>query len=213
MNFGTFLIQLFADGEVALPSPGQLSAQELADGDAVLREHEAIWRLDQPAPMPDFDITAGRWGAVRIFRACQFVLYRDVDAGAIEEELAPAYPGEITPEVSYSVDLTFRYLPQLVHFARTASAHDPLVDQLQQWGREWPLSSVGMSGLEDLLSDVVLTHPGLRRQYADRVIALNDQARLSEPRVQAEINEMLGIYPDLAPQIAKKITSLTPTTT
>lgn len=212
MNFATFLIQLFADGDVALPSPALLSPTELTAGDEVLREHEALWRLDQPAPIPAFDIVAGRWAAVRFFRACQFAIYRDVDAGGIDEELATAYPAAITPEVVYSVDLTLRYLPQLVNFARSASATDPLVERLQIWGQEWPLSSVGMSGLAELASDVVLAHPGLRRQYADRIVAANDQTRLSDPRVQIEIREMLGIYPELAPRIAAKIPNFTPAT-
>ncbi|MCC9607995.1 hypothetical protein LOC68_02215 [Blastopirellula sp. JC732] len=209
MKFGSFLIQLFAEGDVAFPPLGAMTERELLEGDAVLTEHEALWRLDQPAPTPSFDLTAGRWGAVRLFRACQFVLYREADAAAIEEELAPPYPGPLTPAVCYSVDLTFRYLPQLINFARSASPDDPLVARLQIWGAEWPLSSVGMANLEELPIDVLIDHPGLRRQYVDRIIAIGDLARLDDPRVQAAIGQALGMYPELAPRIAQKIPAFT----
>ena len=74
------------------------------------------------------------------------LVFRDEPAAAIAEALGPPCPAPITPSTHYSVDLVFRFLPEVVIFARSAAAHDPLVEHLERFAREWPLSSVGMPG-------------------------------------------------------------------
>ena len=43
----------------------------------------------------------------------------------------------------YFVDLTFRYLPDLLQLAKGLAPGDALVAQLKATARQWPLSLVG----------------------------------------------------------------------
>lgn len=208
MDYCHFLHGLLGEGRVVLPLPGPLPEELLGEGDAILAEYQQVARNDLPEPMPTFDVVAARWGAVRMFRACQFAIYRDVDEGAIAEELAPEFPCEITPAVCYSVDLTFRFLSDLEKFARSASEKDPLVDCLRQWASDWPLSSVGMAEVEEVKLEGFIEHPGLRQLYVDRIITAADTSRLIDPRVRDQALSHLGMYPELAPPVAAACTQL-----
>jgi hypothetical protein len=69
----------------------------------------------------------------------------------------------------------------------------------------WPLSAVGIAGLEKLNLYSFIDHPGLRRLYADRIIAAGDTLRLGDPRMDDFLRADLGIHHQLAPAIAAKL--------
>ena len=128
-------------------------------------------------------------------------------AAALEEELNDLPLSVASPETHYSVDLVFHYLPDLMRFARSAAAADPLVEHLRRWARKWPLSSVGIEGVDDVSIDGFADSPGLMRLYADRVIAAGDTSRLSDPRVRQAVGGALGMYEDLGGRMAAALSS------
>jgi hypothetical protein len=119
--------------------------------------------------------------------------------------LAAACPPGDPQSVHYSVDLTFRYLPDLYKLARSASQQDVLLTHLARWAVDWPLSSVGMAGVEPVELDDWVNDPCLLGLYVDRVIARNDVSRLGDRRVREAVEQALGLFPDLAPKIARAI--------
>jgi hypothetical protein len=143
------------------------------------------------------------WGLRILIDSCRFLVYRDIEAETIAESLGRPCPAAPAPDVCYSADLFLRYLPDLVRLARAAGEADTLVDHLLRLAREWPLSSVGIAGVEANADHVeaLMRHPSLRQLYIDRMIDRRDVTRLGPPSVRAALQATLGNYPELAPEL------------
>jgi hypothetical protein len=202
MTYCRFLENLFGQGRALVAAPGPIAAEQLQAGDALLAQYEQVWRQNLPEPVPRFDPAAGRWAALWIYRACQFAVYRDVDADQFTRSLGGRCSGKVTAEVCYSVDLTFRFLPDLEKFVRSAAEADPLLDCLRTQARQWPLSSVGMSDIGDVSVDRFAGHPSLMQLYADRIITAVDTPRAADPRIRRQLESSVGMFPQLAPRFA-----------
>lgn len=149
---------------------------------------------------PVLVIEAAAWAASRLYRCAQFLVYREIGPDIVEAEFAQACPAP-SPEVCYSVDLAFCFLPDLIALARGISPEDPLTLGLTDLARRWPLSSVGVRGIGEDLGDLgFLDDPSLRRLYADRIIERGDVERLREWRAAEAVREALGAFPRLASQ-------------
>jgi len=205
MGYAGFLSSLLSEGRVTVPPLGPLTDEQLHAGDAVLSDFERHWRLDMPGRAPPFSVPAAQWAGTRFYHACQFTLYRDADEKLLEHVLGTPWDGDRTLKVHYSVDIVFRYLGDLLKFARSAAEKDPLIDYLRRWCREWPLSSVGVAGLGEVAIDGLAESPTLMRLYADRVIAVGDVSRLADTRAREAVRAALGIHEDLAPGLCKAL--------
>ena len=69
----------------------------------------------------------------------------------------------------------------------------------------WPLSSVGINGLDNLRLESFADDSALLRLYADRIMAAGDASRLGDPRVDDLLRADLGLHHELAPAIAAKL--------
>jgi hypothetical protein len=205
MSFSDFLQELFAEGRVVVGKPDALSDEELQAGERVLREQEEIWRLELPAGAPSYCSEAAVWAASRFYAACQIAVFRDVGDDAIVE-LTKAEPVDWQrADVHYSVDLTFRFLPDLVRIAHSAAADDPLVGALRTWCRRWPLSSVGVADICEIELGPIVESTSLMQLYVDRIIAQEDVGRLASPPVREAVRRSLGMYPELAPKFRQML--------
>lgn len=216
MGLAPFLSALFADGRVHVaagdPVPSKTKPTELepADGlpaegdrvDAELLAFERDRRDDLPATPPAVELAAARYGAVMLYRACQFLVFRDVDPETIQRELSRSIDGSVTPLTHYSVDLTLRYLPDVVRLACGESKEDPLVTELTRLAGQWPLSAVGISGAEVGDVTAIVSDPCLLRLYVDRIIARQDLGRLGNEQVRAAAAQAIGAFPQLAPAVS-----------
>ena len=198
MAYSEFLITLLEDGRVTVPEFSPLADDDIAAGDAVIADYERLYRLEMPGPAPRLIGTAGRWAGTHFFRACQFLVYRDISEEVLTKELSVPYREPATPGVHYSVDLIFRFLPDLVRRAAAAAEHDPLVACLDRWASRWPLSAVGLAGADVAKIREFEENDCLMRLYADRVIATNDKTSLSHAGVREHVRAALGMFPELA---------------
>ena len=197
----SFLEQLFGSGKVLLSTARPLAAAETEAID-ILRAEEVLRRADFPGEAPVFELDAGYWAARIFYRACQFFASRDLPVDSIRVDLAESCPNDASlPGVIYSVDLTFRYLPDLHRLARGVASADPLVEELERLARAWPLSGVGIL-FEEVPPDVclgpVLSHSGLLETYVDRALASGQQRLLENPQVRSSAQSALGAYADAA---------------
>jgi hypothetical protein len=199
-----FLQSLMAGGVACVLAPGE--PPDDLEWDVALEVVEASWRLHVPAPVPPFDPATGRWAARLLYRACQFLLWRDAGAEMVKKALSlspPACPDEASR--LYSADLCLRYLTSLLKHAERLSPDDVLVHELRRLAREWPLSSAGIPGLEpapDL--SVLMRHSGLRCLYTERLIAAGNPQLSADPAAANAVREALGAHPELAPGFAVK---------
>ncbi len=209
-NMTVWLAALVDSGHVHVPLPAAVLPDELRAVRQMIVQMEQVWRLDMPLEPPDLDLDAATWAAGMLYRACQFFVFREIGEDAVRktlEEKCPSLKGGTTasPEIVYSVDLLFRFLPDLIALARGIAQNDPLVVGLMDLARDWPMSSVGVRGLLELDIEGIVEHPALRRMYADRIIERADVSRLSNDDAVEAVREALGDHPGLAPALVSAL--------
>jgi hypothetical protein len=205
MGLSAFFRALVDTGRVGVdPYRPTIPRDEWTETDSLLREYDATRRRDFPGDAPPLVVDVAWWATEQFYRACQFAVYRDLDAQALTAVLSVDCPAAEPAARHYTVDLVYRFLPDLLRLAKSAAEADPLCDRLREWAAQWPLSSVGAGGIKQIDPEalaVVCEHPGLLRVYVDRILATGDVSRLAEPRVRAAVQVALGMHGELAPTI------------
>lgn len=165
-------------------------------------------RLEAAFEAPKLDFDSAIWAARLMFRVCQFLVDRALPASQVESDLSEPCPGKPSPEQAWSIDLTFRRLPELTQRAVQVAEADPLVQQLLKLAWNWPLSSVGIpldvpenGPVPDLTA--ILASRSLKMLYVDRILETGDTSRLHDPEIRAAVADAIGGHPELAPEFAK----------
>ena len=207
MSLDLFLAALFDHGRVTVPAPGaDEGPEELAAAGRLLDGFEADWRLEFPSTAPRWDAAAGLYAARLLYRGAQGAVFREIGAEALRAGFDLPEPEDAgSASTHYSVDVAFRFLPPLARMAAGASADDPLVTLLEDLGRRWPLSSVGMPGVAPASIEPVAGHPGLLRLYVDRILAAGDVDRLDDPRVADAVRLAIGHHHELSPTLSRAL--------
>ena len=141
-----FLTQLWETGRVRVPDLGltHIPKAEREPGWARLQQLARSDRKNLPGTPPQLARPAAEWAAVMTYRACSFLVHRSHAAHDMQKALSLPCPQSPNPDSCYSVDLTFRFLPDLHRMAVAISPSDPLTKIVTDWARDWPLSSVGI---------------------------------------------------------------------
>jgi hypothetical protein len=203
VTLSQFLESLFDNGRVSMSAPRPPDNDELSAADKTLAAFEEEYRLELPGEAPRFDPAAGRWAAVSIFFACGFVAYRSAGEEMIAAAFSTPAPSGDPAGVHYSVDLTMRFLPDLMLLARSEAVNDPLLGYLRGWAADWPLSSVGMPGVVPGSIEAIANHPCLLGIYRDRIIARKDFSRCTDPRVDEAVKQAQGEKIDIEARVAR----------
>ena len=206
MSLESFLTAIRDGAPVTVPPDGPVDGQERAPASDVLATFDLLARTELAFDAPCFVPEVARWAAERLYRACQFLVYREVEAEEVREGCAVPCPTASTAaatsaDVCYSADVILRYLPDIFGLARGIAREDPLIEGLLNLARRWPLSSVGMPDVGAVDVSAFIGHAGLRRLYADRIIERNDRSRLDGGIVDAALREAIGGFPGLAPSL------------
>ena len=210
MSIASFLTSIRDGSAVTVPLGGPVDEREQAAVSDMLATFDFVARTELAFGAPRFVPEVARWAAERLYCACQFLVYREVEADEVGAGLAAPCPaGAISPEVCYSADVILRYLPDIFALARGIAREDPLIDGLRMLARGWPLSSVGMPEVGEVDVSAFIGHAGLRRLYADRIIERNDRSRLGDAVVDAAVREAIGGFPALAPSMCAALAPVT----
>lgn len=195
-DLARFLDALADDGQVRVSREAPNAGGQ--DAELALRAWDQTVRTDWPGTAPALEVEVALCTANVLYRACQLLVYRDSPAELVQQAFAAPLARRRDARTAYAVDLTLRFLPSLFGMARAASPGDPLTAALLELGGQWPLSSVGMPGVEPGAIDAILADPGLRQVYVDRIIERGDASRLNDPRVALAVRETIGDHPALA---------------
>jgi len=182
---------------------------------AALLEWDASARLDLAGDVPAIDWPAAEWATVQFYGACQLLVGRDVPALVVHRVLEHPCPAARGPATDFSVDLIFRFLPELYVRARQLAPADALVTALEAWSDTWTLSSVGIPLKPAAGNPAIDSFAGsapLWRLYLDRVAARHAADRWRDSRVAAQLRADLGAFPELAPAIASALALSLPST-
>ncbi len=168
--------RLVALHPVATP---ETSSDAIADW---LSKAEAEYREQLPSVPPALNLPIAVWATQQFYRDAQLMVYRELGEEFIVTglETEPAdfaiSIGEVNaPEIAsihYSVDLLFRFLPDLERLAKAASPADPLLKQIEAWAERWPLSSARMKPQAEIQEKLepILRDRCLRIMYIERVL-------------------------------------------
>jgi hypothetical protein len=211
MSLASFLSSLREHGRPKVPPPVRAETPaELGQAAAILAEMEREARLEAPGDPPAYAPDLGLWAALTLYRASQAFVHRELGSDDVHRLLSAAPPIAQDPaSAAWSADLALRWLPDLVACARGVSEDDPLVLRLLALARDWPLSSVGVRGLDRLAPGAAAEHPTLLRLYIDRILDRRDASRLADPRVAEAARVAIGAHPELAPEIAAALAAET----
>jgi hypothetical protein len=198
-----YVQSLLESGRVKVP-PEEAAPTDL---EAAVAELDRATRPDMAYDAPALSVPVAVWALALLHRASQALVFREIEAEAVRQALATPCPQPPSPSVCYSADLALRYLPDLSSLASGIAPDDPLVAGLITLGRAWPLSSVGITGLDDVDPSAFIDDPSLRQLYVDRIIERGDAARLSHPVVRSAVREAVGAFPDLAPKLAAALSA------
>lgn len=197
-----FVRDLFRGRPISVGPPTLLDGLDLDETLDELQSFEADWQLELPGNPPRFVPDAALWSAKSLYTASSLLIHRDSDANQISQLLSDPPPDRTKVESHYAVDLTMRFLNDLVRLARSAACNDPLVDHLMDWARTWPLSSVGIEEVQDVDIEPLRTSPTVMRLYIDRIVALNDTNRINAPDLRDLAAASIGDFPELNSQVA-----------
>jgi hypothetical protein len=114
--------------------------------------------------------------------------------------------------ICFSADIVFRFLPSLMELVLRISPSGSLHSFLLDLAGRWPLSSVGISGVQPALRalEAIAGHPALATLYADRVLLSSDVSRLGSTWLDARIRDAAGAYPDLLPPDIRAALEISP---
>jgi hypothetical protein len=163
--FAAWLARVLTHGESVQDAPPELAGADRPAVLAALRLAFAMHALDVGGPLLPFDPAAAEWAAVTLARACWRL-------AAGDEESLPLAPGPKagTPAAALSADVCLRFLPAVLRRARLRDLDGPLVTELGNVLRRWPLTGV-LADIEEgpTVPTTLDNHPGLLMLYAERL--------------------------------------------
>ncbi len=209
-----FVKSLFEGGELTVARPKLENVDRFLGVDGLLRDYlesiESTWRLQCPGTPPKFIAELAEQALASLELFCQAIIFRDFETEQLKSILSTLLNVDsqsyTEPSVHYSVDVSYRFLPQIAERASRLAPNDPLLVLLEQQLRRWPLSSVGAVAVE-LEIPVAIRHPSLWQMYIDRIITHEDKVRLNDPMVKQSVETALGPHHFLAPSIARIVSA------
>ncbi|MFO1007295.1 MAG: hypothetical protein U0929_15145 [Planctomycetaceae bacterium] len=203
-----FFEQLFAQGAVRVDGAELLREEEVESAVEWIIQADLQTREHWPAAPPDVDRRALTWATHQFFTAAQLTVYRQLGPVEIERRLEPEFSvRNDDASMAYSVDVVFRYLPDLFRIVKGMNPDDPLLAVLRRWGERWPLSSVGIVGLSEINIEPILTNRCLSLMYVDRIVEAEATDRLDHPQVRELVREAIGAFPELSPNLYRWMTT------
>jgi len=203
-----FVEQLLLDGLVRIEDDQPATKEDVHDAARWVMQQEPSLRDDLAYAPPVVEIDSLAWAVRQAYAAAQLAVFRQLGPDEIPLRISDAGPSEsVTASMVYSVDLVFRFLPDLVRIVKAMNPDDPLLSRLLEWSTQWPLSSVGIPDVSAFAIEPILQDRCLSMMYADRIIRAEATDRLHDPRVRELVAGMIGPFPELSPKLHSVITN------
>lgn len=150
--------------------------------------------LGFPHQVPAFDQDAALWGAHLLYSACQLLLYRE-NKGAELSKILPVYGGAHTASAMLSVDLSLRFLPDVIAQAQAIDPDDPLIEVLAAHLKVWHFSGVNYElAIDKLAYNVITSNACLKQLYIDRIIKFKKMKLATHQLFVSGVKASLGWY-------------------
>ena len=187
---------------------------------SLLVDFEYSYRHFLPANPPTFAADVAVWAAEQFFLATHFLVARDTPddevAKLFEDNFRSIAKPVVDPVLIYSVDLVFRFLPDLLRIGSMRGGPDPLYAELYAWARLFPFSSVAakMTNGSEINNwnsiEPIMNHQCLSRMYIDRIVAADAVHRLADESARQRLHQDVGEYPELIGRLSKHLGDSSP---
>lgn len=156
-------------------------------------EKERLEFLSDDIP---FDKEAAVWAGKVLYHSAQLYLIRK-DTAKDLEKLIPQYQGKIDVSTILSVDLSLRFLPQIVDALQVADSTDPLLKILENILQQFHYSGVGFDlNLEKMNWEEELKEKTYRKLYLERIVEKKTSQLAEIQYVNRLLIAEFGIYKD-----------------
>ena len=205
MRLNKFLLELSEAGEVTVDRKLEISAEELDACIPILKSLEKSARLNAPSGLPKFNEKTASTALKIFYNICQMMVNRDFSENLINntfnqlEEL----PDPASLETVWSVDVVFRYLPDIFRMSTKLSKGDPLCDKIVDLAKRFPFSTPGIK-IDDCVDAYLVENDALKIIYMNRIIESEAVDRLVNADTKLAIEEKLGNQQQLCQNLMEK---------
>lgn len=150
--------------------------------------------LDFPFTPPAFHPQAARWAAETVYYAGQFILFRENDEAKMEDYF-PTFEFEISPSTILSVDLCFRFLPDMLRQLSLIDPEDALIAILEKQLYTWHFSGINYSlDFKEIDLAIIISNPCLQQLYLNRITNYKNIPLAKRPEINQLLKANFGIY-------------------
>ncbi len=150
--------------------------------------------LDFPFTSPEFHPKAALWAAETVYYAAQFILFRENDDTKMEE-FFPEFQFEVSPSSMLSVDLCFRFVPDMLRQLTLIDQEDSLISILEKYLKIWHFSGVNYSlDLKETDLDVIFSNPCLQQLYLNRIATYKNIHLAKMTKINHLLKANFGIF-------------------
>ena len=150
--------------------------------------------LNFPFDSPNFHPLAALWAAETVYYACQFILFRENDADKLED-FFPTFQFEISSSTILSVDLCFRFLPDMLRQLSLIDSEDSLIPILEKYLKTWHFSGINYSlNFKEVDLNIIFTNPCLQQLYLNRITTYKNIHLAKTPKINQLLKANFGIF-------------------
>lgn len=150
--------------------------------------------LNFPFEAPIFNEGAAIWSAEFVYLVAQFILYRKDNIGKLDE-LFPIYLQEVDASTALSVDLTFRFIPDMLLQLRSIDSEDPLINLVEDQLHKWHYSGIKYDlDVHNIEMNWIFSSRCMQQLYVDRIIAYKNIKLAKNKNIYPHLKATLSIF-------------------
>lgn len=159
-----------------------------------LEKEYQVESLEFPFISPEFHKEAALWAAETVYYASQFILFRENDAAKMEDYF-PTFQFEITPASILSVDLCFRFVPDMLRQLSLIDSEDLLISILEKYLKIWHFSGINYSlELGEENWKIIFSNPCLQQLYLNRITTHKNIKLAKLPKINPLLKANFGLF-------------------
>lgn len=159
-----------------------------------LRKEYERESLEFPLQTPLFNEEAALWSAEFVYLTAQFILYRK-DHDEKLDDLFPKLERGVDAGSVLSVDLCFRFIPDMLLELKHINTEDPVIKILENQLQKWHYSGIKYSLDVDALDlDWIFPNRCIRQLYLDRIVAHKNLRLAKNTKLHPHLKANLSIF-------------------
>ncbi|MFY0629118.1 MAG: hypothetical protein JXR05_01985 [Flavobacteriaceae bacterium] len=183
---------------VLYTSTPKISNDDLTDLSDFLESEYENEVLNYPYEVPPFHKESAIWAAKTIYYAVQFLVHRKRVPKDLEEYF-PEFKEEVTPSIVLSVDLSLRFLPDIMREIHDIDFEDWLLKRLTKNVGRFQYSTIGFPidiEVNEMELLKLFKNECFKTLYTDRVIERKELSLVKHTIIQENVAIHLGEYKD-----------------